>query len=106
MRHVLAVLFLIVAVTLAMRAAAEYRPGTGALPAPHFGGQPDPGNYVPPVNVPPATRSFPTPAPYPGAGDSRSYSTAPEGIYPPEGSAAYGSGFDRLDPRGKLPKRD
>ena len=104
MRHVFAVLFLILAVTLAVRAAAEYRPGTGPLPAPQQGGQPDPRAYVPPVNVPP-THSFPNAAPYPASSGSSGYSTAPEGIYPPEGSAAYGSGFDRLDPRGKVSNR-
>jgi hypothetical protein len=102
MRHILAVLFLAAAIVIAVRAAAEYRPGSGALSAPP-GSLPDPGAYVPPVNLPPP-RQFPAPAPY--MEPTRPYSTAPEGLYPPEGRAAYGSGFDRLDPRGKWPRRE
>jgi hypothetical protein len=105
MRHILAALFLVFAMALAVRAAAEYRPGTGALAAPPAGGFPDPQSYVPPQNVP-RERNFPTPAPYPGPSSSQPYSTAPEGIYPPEGSAAYGSGFDRLDAGQKRPNRE
>jgi hypothetical protein len=96
MCHILAALFLVLAVVLAVGAAAEYRPGTGTLGAPPSGGVPDYSTYRPPQNMP-RQRSFPTPAPHPGRSSSQPYSTAPEGIYPPEGSAAYGSGFDRLD---------